>query len=298
MTKEEAIKKGILENKTVTLKPLLRAGKMIKDPKHFGYFMFTGAFKNYVLPKNERSGMFIPILTDEELKFFNEEMREDLSFNKKIDNFWTKFSVRIQKTDTFIRDGITYNLADPYENLQVRVLKANKEVAPSYELRDTHPAYRFYFVAENEENMAAAKDAELEQSMWMFLGSVSSSRKKMIDILSVYYAEKARSNELDLNVTKEWLIGEVRGLIKKDPEFILEIMDNPEYEIKAFIIDGVRSGAIAKTGRNKYNIIGDSSNYDYVGITKRIAQLKKDTHDDYLRIKEQIEEYYKDNKIK
>ena len=80
-------------------------------------------------------------------------MREDLSFTKKVDNFWTKFSVRIQKTDTFLRDGIVFNLADPYENLQVRVLRANREIAPSYDLRDAHPMYKFYLAEENEENI-------------------------------------------------------------------------------------------------------------------------------------------------
>ena len=257
MTKKEAIEKGILENKIVTLKPILKPGKWIKDPKHFGFFMFTGAFKNYVLPKQERSGMYIPILTEDELKFFNEEMREDLSFTKKTDNFWTKFSVRIQKTDTFLRDGIVFNLADPYENLQVRVLRANREIAPSYDLRDAHPMYKFYLAEENEENMAAARDAELEQSTWEFLGSIRGSKKKMMDVLSVYYAEKATSKNVDMTVSKEWLINEVRGIVKSDPNFILDIMNNgDEYEIKAFILDGVRSGAISKTGRNKYNIIG------------------------------------------
>ena len=60
---------------------------MIKDPKHIGYFMFNDAFKIYPLPRNSRTGSFTPILTSDELAYFNEALQRDLSFTKRDDNF-------------------------------------------------------------------------------------------------------------------------------------------------------------------------------------------------------------------
>ena len=53
MTREEAIRKGYLENRIVFLKPSPRKGKIVKDPEHVGYFMYEGAGVHFVLPTEE-----------------------------------------------------------------------------------------------------------------------------------------------------------------------------------------------------------------------------------------------------
>lgn len=294
---EQAIKKGILQNKKVRLKPILKPGKMIKDPKHIGYFMFNDAFKNYVLPRDRHTGSYKPILTKEELEFFSQELQMDLSFTKKVDNFWDKYSVRVVKNDLLMKEGLTFDLSDPYNNLDYRIFKSLKLTAPSYEARGNSPKYKWYLAEENEELRHEAKEIEKTKDLWIYFGSIQNSKKKLMDILSVYYAEKSRSNEIDVNATIEWFNSEVSKLIHNEPEFVLKCMNDDSFTIKAFIIDGVRSGAINKTGRNKYNIIGDSSNYDYIGLTNRLISLKEISDDDYIRISEQIEKYLKDKKL-
>jgi len=297
MKKEEAIKKGILQNKKIRLKPILKAGKMIKDPKHMGYFMFNDAFKNYVLPRSRKTGSYISILDDDELKYFSEALQTDLSFTKKVDNFWDKYSFRITKNDNLMTLGVEFDLSDPYSNLDYRLMKSLNITAPDYASRTNHPKYKWYLAEENEELEHASKIAEKEEEALIFFGGLKNSRKKLIDIISVYYAEKSRSNEVNTTATVEFLQNEVRKIVKADKDFILKCKEDPIYEIKALIIDGVRAGAVTKSGRNKYNIIGDSSNYDYIGMTKRLSQLKEDSDDDYLRITEQVNRYREENKI-
>lgn len=295
--KEEAIKKGFLQNKKVRLKPILKSGKMIKDPKHIGYFMFDGAFKNYPLPRNPKTGAYKPILNDEELEYFNQVLRSDLSFNKKEDNFWEKYTVRVTKDENLLKYGIEFDLSDPWSNLDYRIMKALKITAPSYAVRFSNPKYKWYLAEENEELIIEAKEAEKTEEIFTFFGTIKGSKNSLIDLLSVYYAEKSRSNTVDITATLEFFQSEVRKIIKNDPNFIYECMMDNDYKIKALITNAVRAGAINKSGRNKYNLLGESSNYDYIGLTKRLSRLKEETDDMYLQIVEQIDQFNKDNKI-
>ena len=293
MTREEAIEKGILENKIVSLKPIKKGGKMISDPKHIGYFMFNDAFKIYPLPRDPRTGSYKPILSSEELLYFNEALQQDLSFTKKVDNFWDKYSVRIVKNDTLMTKGITYDLSDPYQNLDYRIMKSLKITAPSYAEKENSPKYIWYLAEQNEELAVEAKKTAKTQEVWTYFGSINNNKKKMIDLLSVYFAEHARENEIDINNSIEWFITEIEKVATKEPEFIIKFKNNPDYEFKALILDGVRAGAIKKTGRNKYELQGDSTKYDLIGLTNLMKKLKKETDDDYLRIVKTIEEFNK-----
>ena len=298
MTREEAIEKGILENRIVRLKPIVKEGKMNRGPKHIGYFMFNGAFKNYVLPKDPRTGSFKPILTTEEIKFFSEELQEDLSFNKRVDNFWDKYSVRITKDENLMMNGKAFDLSDTYQNLDYRIMKAIRKTAESFEAKKDSPVFMWYIAKENEELQFEADKIGKTKDLWMFFGSIQNNKKKLIDILSVYNAEKSKTAKIDINATLEFFVTEVSKLIAKDPEFVLRCKNDDDYTIKAFIMDGVRAGAINKSDRNKYNLLGDSSNYDYIGLTKLVTRLKEDSEDEYFRLDDQIKKYLNENNIK
>lgn len=293
MTKEEAIKKGILENKIVRLKPIKKAGKMITDPKHMGYFMFDGSFKNYVLPRDPRTGAFKPILDDDAMEYFSKELREDLSFNKKEDNFWDKYSVRIVKDGSLMVQGKEFDLSEPWQNLDYRIMSALSITAPSYEMREANPKYIWYFAEANEELAIEAKKTAKTQEVWTFFGSITNNKQKMIDLLSVYFAEKSRENEVDINNTVEWLQTEIEKVITKDPDFVLDCKKSDDYEFKALITNAVRAGAIKKKGRNKYELEGDSVKYDFSGLVKLLRKLKEETDDDYLRVIKTVEEFNK-----
>jgi hypothetical protein len=296
--KEYGIKEGILENKTVRLKPIVKEGKMNRGPKHIGYFMFNGAFKNYVLPKDTKTGAFKPILTSKEIKFFSEILQTDVSFNKKEDNFWDKYSVRIVKDENLMKNGLSFDLSDPYQNLDCRLMKALRKTAESFETKKDSPVYTWYIAEENEELKFEADKIGKTKDLWMFFGSIQNNKKKLIDILSVYNAEKSKTSQIDISASIEWFVKEVSKLITKEPDFVLRCKNDDDYTIKAFIMDGVRAGAINKSGRNKYNLLGDSSNYDYIGLTKLVTALKEDSEDEYFRLDDQIKKYLKENNIK
>jgi hypothetical protein len=158
------------------------------------------------------------------------------------------------------------------------------------------PVYIWYFAEAEDENIYKSKEAEKTQKIWMFFGTIQGSRSKMSDLISVYYAQKNKSNVVDPNATKEWMQGELHKIIENDPDFILETIEDDNYDIKALIINGVKAGAIIKKGRNKYNIKGDGVDYDYLSLVNYISILKRNTEDEYLSIKEQVDAYLEGNK--
>lgn len=295
---QEAIDKGYLQDKVINFCPILKPGKMIKDPNHSGFFMFKGAFKLYMLPKDRNTGAYKHILSQDEIEYFSEVMQEDLSFTKKENNFWDTFSVRVTKTERLMTKGLSFDMKEPFQNLSCRVLGALNITAPSFAQRKDNPAYIWYLADANEEVVYEAKEAIKMETIWTFFGSIKNSKQKMIDLISVYYSEKNKSKKVDVTATKEFFISEVRRIIKNDPDFIYNCKNDNSYEIKVLISDGIKAGAITKTGRNKYNIVGDSSHYDYISLIKRLSRLKEETDDEYLRISEQVDRYREENKIK
>ncbi len=298
MDRKEAVEKGFLQNKVVKLKPIFKEGKMIKDKKHIGYFMFDGAFKNYTLPRNPKTNSYKQIFNEEELKFFSSALQTDLSFTRIDDNYWDTHTIRIKKDESLMKHGISFDLSDPYQNLDFRIMKSLRETAPSYKERFDSPKYRWYIAEENEELIHENKQMEELEAIYTFFGSIKGSKKKMIDLISVYNSEKASTKIIGIDSDIEWYRGEVRKIIKKDPSFIVQCMNDEDYQIKAMVADGVRSGAINKPKRNVYNIIGDSSNYDFNGLVKRLNGLKANTDDEYFRIEAQIKDWKKQNKLK
>lgn len=284
----DPIKEGYLEDKIVYLKPSPRSGKMIKSPSHVGYFMYEGATINFVLPVNSRGSLVDPFKSREEREFFEKELGVDLNIHKKTDNFWNTFRVKFLKNPISMYDGEKFNLADPMDNLRVRVLRLSPDVAPSWEERFKSPVYRFALVEDDYEENKAAVEAQKLQEIWKYFGSVSNNWTKMYEFVSVYLATKKAVATVPSDATKEWLIKEMTHIIENDQDGYLKIVKDKDFEIKAFILNAVSVGAIEKTGVNKYVIPGESTSWSLNDFVAYMTQLKEDSDDVYLKIKAQL----------
>jgi hypothetical protein len=288
VSREEALEKGFLEDKKVYLKPSPRQGKMIKTPTHVGYFMYEGASHNFVLAKDSRGELINVFETQEEREYFETELGVDLNPYKKKDNFWHTFRIKFQKNPITMYEGVKFDLSNPMDNLRVRVLKNCIDVAPTWEERFKYPAYRFALVEEDYEENKASEEAVRNQAIWTYFGSISNNLSKMRDFVSVYLAVSKKIQTVPSNVTKEWLMGEINKIINDDPEGYLKVVNDPHFEMKAFIQAGVGVGAIEKSGVNKYNLPGETVTWQLNEFVEYLEQLKEDSDDVYLKIKAQI----------
>jgi len=289
MTQEEALKKGYLEKGKTILKPVERAGKMISDKAHVGYFMFDGASVHFCLPTDEKGVLVSPFKSEEEREFFEKELDVDLNVHKKKDNFWHNFYVKLTKDATFMLDGITFDLLDPLDNIRVRILKLQSNIADGWENRYNRPEYKFVLVPDDFEDTAAEEEMDMSEKVWTYWGSIKNSPKKIKDFLNIYLMHKKSSKELPRNASKEFLIKEASKVMKEDRQGVHDIITDKDAQIKLFISKAIAVGAIQKAGINKYNISGEGIHYTLNEIVDYMKKAEETTDDIFLKIKAQIE---------
>jgi len=289
VTKEEAFKQKYLEDRIVILKPIPRGGKIIKDPTHTGYFMWEGASLYLSLPINSRGDLVNIFKSDEERKYFEHELDIDLSVHKTKNNFWRKFTVKITKDGMLMTFGKKFNMADPMDNLRVRVLKAQEIIAEDWDKRFSKGHYKFVLVDEShEENQAEVSLNEMEQ-VFTFFGGIKSSPKKMKDFLRTYLLETRSSKQVPEDAEKNWLIKEIKDVIDNDRITFLRLSKDDNLELKQLIGNAVKVGAIQKEGINKFIIPGlDNMTFSYSELVEFIKKVKEETDDIYIRIDTQV----------
>ena len=274
---------GILINKKVVLMPVPRDGAMITDKKHIGYFMYDGTKAEFVVPLRKHGGL-LPILTSEEQEFFEEKLREDLSFTKKKDNFWHTFRVTITKDSSFMEEGFTLDLSDITDNLKWRVLRASPSVAPTWEERYESGEYRFALTDPGHQEAANSARAEKMKAIYRHFAGIDSSRTKMYDFLNVHWMQVPKSRRPDPESTIEIFKSMIQDIIDGDPNSYVAVIEDANYETKLFINRAMVAGYIDRLGiKGDYNIDGRFLGKNLNDAVRNI--LSSEYHDDLLRIR-------------
>lgn len=277
---------NFLEDRTVILKPIIKPGSM-NGKGHDGEFMYTGTEVHYVLPYNIQKGRLETILTPDEQDFFENLLDLDLSIHKKEDNFWHSFKIKIRKDEKLMTEGYSMNLNDPIDNLRWRVLKLQRHVAPSWGERFNRAEYQFALVGSEELTENRARIADKRKEAYMFLGKIDNSESKMRNFLRVY------GKAVSASATLGFMKGEIDKLIENPATIdgVLDVINDPNYEMKLFIDDAVECGALVKKGKKYYLQGGDPVNENdpsLEGTVRALNAYKRDTDDIYLRIDTQI----------
>lgn len=288
MTREEAIGKGFLLKKKVYLKPVARQGKMVNDPAHTAFFMYDGAFIGFVLPsERNRPVLANPFSSTEEKEYFERELDVDLNPYKKQDNFWKTFKVKFQKSPATMHNGVELDLADPIDNLRWKVLKLCPEVAPSWEERERRPGYRFALVDEDYEGEKAGSELDLIEEMFTFYGTIKKSPVKMRDFLEIYFMTAKKLKEVPDDADALFMQKELKVVMETDKLGFLEVSRDENYAMKLMISKAIRRGAIEKKGVNRYDIVGDTTNWSLIELVNYLKNLKETTDDVYLKLEAQ-----------
>lgn len=288
ISKEEAFKKGYLQNKKVYLKPIIRGGRMISSPEHVAYFQYEGASNWFQLPKNSMGNLIDPFTSVDEKEFFEKELDLDLNVNKKKDNFWHTFFVKIIKDFNLMHDGYVFDLSNSLDNLRYRVTKLQSMVASSWDERLGKGDYRFALVEEGYAEEVEQNSTNKTIEAFTYLGSIQNSIPKMKDFLGVYYLEKKEMKFVPEDADKDWLKKEVRKVIDNEVDLALKIINDPSSKIKNFILQALRCGAVVKSARNKYDVPGEGVSYTYDELVDYLTNAEKIAADVYLKISAQI----------
>ena len=278
-------KKNFLEDKKVKLIPVPRAGKMIDDPKHFGYFMYDGTRMSFCLPKSRSRRTLYPILNEEERKFFEKKLDLDLNIYKKEDNFWHTFRVEILKDDSFMANGYVFDLNDPMDNLKVRLLKIQEEVAPSWDERFDRGEYRFALVDIDHEDLVRVTRATKNEKAYKHLSKISGSADRLFDFLSIYHLQNPKAKRPSPEASRDSLYSQAQEIIENDINGFLAISEDEDYDTKLLIHRAISVGAINKnyTTREFFMPEGKYLGNSLDGVVRSLRS--PEYQEDYLKVK-------------
>jgi hypothetical protein len=290
---EDGFKKGWLKKQKVILKPIEGHGMTLiaKDRDSIHAFMYENASRGYCLPFDPKFGGLInPFESNEEKEFFEQMTGEkDLSVSSDPNCYWNKYRVRIKKDPVLMKLGEEYNLSNPQHMLAVKVLRMQDEIACSaQEAREkNYKHWKFMLVDEDYEETLNTQKINTEQEVWFHFGSIKDSIEKMEGFLRMYNVNNKLFGEVPQDPTSGMLMKEIEKLIRNNPKSYLTTANDPDYDIKLFIIKALKVGAVEKHGVNSYSVPGEAkySWEEFVEFVKRAKELEEeDIHDSYLKI--------------
>ena len=281
------MEKNYLQNKKIAVKIVekQRSGYLKNSD---GNTIWTGCKRIYQAPTNQYDRI-VQLLDKDEQVFFEKEMgleNGSLSPSARKNNFWREFKVTLDKK------GKMLDLMDPEDYLSWKVLSFSNTVANSKD--EINPMiHDFYMVTEEEEQEIGSRLAEKYEEASILFAKTSKSDKKMKNVLRLL----GKTNVPQDAATK-WLKSELVKVIEQKEkingvpgtEDFIRVANDPNFDIKIFILDSMEIGEIFVEGTTYKLRSGDVIGYDYEQAISFLTNPKNQT------TKILIEERIKNNK--
>ena len=276
-----------LPNKKVKVKPIMRTRGFVKDPEHEAFFLFANATIDLKAPLDRNGHLACP-LSDDERAFFEDKSASGLHFekgelspyNKRENNFWTKYKVKLDKTEREL------DLSNPMDYIDYKLLLANTNlVAPDAKSANKQKTYRYALVSAEEELRTTASSASKRKTAYKYFGKMEESRDEMLAFLKIYGKKPSEDS------TTEFLVTEIDKIISNDIDTFIAIVEDKDKDIKFLLAEAVELGVVERNKRKYYMPGGDALADKGISPTleNAVDYLKKNENQDiYLSIKERV----------
>ena len=282
---ETAVTKEItLEDKVYKIRPLVKLDSFIDSVAKDGSSLYAGAGHHYYLP-NKQDGSWVPILNKDEQAWFEEKLnlpKNSLTFyvaneKERHKSYWAKFNLHLTN------EGLQLKTADPIDNLKYRLAKQlDALIAPTWAQRNDRAEYRFVILEDDMETAEKVTDGDKKKNAWSHYGKISNSNTKLLDILKV----AGKNVAVNKANNSEFLQSQVMELIDGNIDEYLKIINDPNYEMRLFIAEGVQVKALIKKTKSMYTL---PEGVELGSLESTIAYLKDPENNPvYLKIKAQI----------
>lgn len=295
ITKDEAIKNGWLEEKTIILRPVERdnkAGMGVKSREHIAWFQIDNGTTGFCLFRDGKTGDLInPFTSDEERDYFQQTLGvENLNIHKP-GNYFEKLYVNIIKDSDLMYNGVKFNMADPMENLRCRVIKSNKASVCTDWNKRFDGLYRWCLVDSQEEDKKQADDFGSNQEFWMYIGKYKEDTPKLRQILSIYFASIDSSKKIHSDISKELIMKEFNeiGSDNKKRVNFLKIVGDKLFSIKLMLLKLLEIGEVVKEGNNAYSFKGELRTYTFEELAREVDSFKEEDDDKWFILQDKIE---------
>jgi hypothetical protein len=283
----------MLPKRKVLIKPIIREGKWL-GKGHSGNFMYDNTKLYFTVPMSSSTGQLIDPLTKEEREFFENRAKSgmdftpgDLSVYKKPNPregfvpYWYGYQYMVLKNQGVVNEDTvlaTLDLSKPEDYIAFKVLMVNSgnagTVAPEWGKRFDQGTYRIVLVEEGYKVEELVSRSSKLGKAYRFFDTINKSQLKMYEFLSIYWLENRKASRPSEDSKIEWLTAEIQKLIDNDLETFLKMIET-DYEEKLLIHNGMKCGAITRTGSTFVNIDGNPVGNS---ITEAILYYKDERH--------------------
>ena len=269
----------ILINKKIAVKPIVRNVGGMFPKGHDGEFMYTGTNWSTDLVRDKNTNRWKNILSVEEqaeLERILDMKPGDLSVQKKDNEFWAKFRVKLDK------EGKTLDLSDPWDFLAYKVLQVHPQIAPNLDVINHNGAYKFVLVDEDLVLGEKVTKSKMRQKAYKHFGKIEESVQDMQWLIRIVTGKRTNSTKLD------FLQGEVEKLIENNLESFINAIDDANYTTKVFLETCIDKNLIEKNHLGEYRLKGISD--AFAGNLEEAVQfmLSPKNNDIVLKLKANI----------
>lgn len=237
-----------LKDEVITVRYIPKESGMITNPKHIFYGgMAENATRTFTVPILESSKTFVNVLTTQEKTFLEDMMGLEpnaLSIYLKTNNFWDNFTVRLTKSDTYLK------LSDPDDYIKYKVLLANKDfICPSLSTLTDSPraTYQFVLIADKEESKQANKKLNSTMRAYELMGKLKEDKRSLKLIVETIDGRPI-SNKSDL----EFIQGKAYNLIQANSKLFVQVAEDEYLNTKILISESLEYNLIKKRGDYLY----------------------------------------------
>jgi len=241
------VKESVVGIKTVTVKPIKRRGWLPEG--HDGEYRFTGTRIFFQPETDSKTRQLKTGLTEEDERRLEKLMHMTPgTLNKYNKDFWGNNLMSIPK------EGKTYYLDNPKDELEYKVLINWSKVAPSQAAVIDCPEAIFFLSNVEEDAKKEVVKANIEMKAMKTFGKLSTDDMK--NVLKIYTQLEGKSTgKITKDMSVDFISSTLYKKVKENPEEFLRIVEDPSFETRVLIDDLVSNRILTKSG-SKYIITG------------------------------------------
>ena len=232
----------------VTLKPIKKHGWLPDD--HDGSIRYSRCFERITVQAQRGTGILSTGLTEDDERLLEKKMNMSTGtlsrYNK---DYWNKFYIDIPK------EGKQLDLANPDHELIYMVLTAHQRVANSELERFDSPFAEYIMTSVEQEAKVENKKSKLKRKAYKRFSNMSTT--EMSNVLKVLGKRAGDSASVD------FIEAELDKIVTESPKDFLDTIEDPTFEMRAFIDDCLTERILVKSG-TKFTLPGG----DVVGFTR------------------------------
>lgn len=242
-----------LRNEKVRVSFIAKQSSFIVNPKHALYGgMAENSVRTLTVPMLP-SGSLKQILTKDEELFLEEYLAlpvGELSINKRVDNYWKNYYIRLTKQD------IILDLNDAEDYIKYKVLLANDNiVAPNREATESRnkESYQFILLSDSKEIEHANEFMNIGTEAAIKFGEIRADRDTVRFVL-----QTIEGKPLSVDTKIEFLQAALYKAMIANTKLFLSICKDKMFNTKMFITKCVESKVISKRGDYYYATKGNT----------------------------------------